>query len=574
MSNQEIISRFINNGDTIWANGLNVVDCIIIDSENKDHRINNSDRKEIRENFKTIEDDEEILFLRDLTFWSTRCQGCVITDRALHFMIEKDNPSKAFSLKWGDIASVKIDAQKFCISMYDGSKHCIDANLLLKKNNPSEKMLNRIADFLNEVIELEHPTAKKDNIVPEVEIKSDDNNSTAVSIVSTTRRDKNIWETMGCSQETIDFIKVAMADGVIDDKDFQILQLKINEDGVNSTEFNYMLTKATEEYQKSAKSVIKQLSSAFELAEKMAQKEKQPNEQELNETLPTLNSIVAKTTDINPYVMLSAMTLETIGKAIGRFVKEPSKLNRFKADIIRVIDIPLFPEVIMDFCSYAQSQLIQEQQKIDSKGLFTQLSDSLFGNDVNLVPIWKEKIKHVLDKATTRYGNNPEIMTLFAKWRDTPLKRLMTLTNCDEIMMFPTPPYVSDFVDILQYSFIKLQEEGNSLREAYYKLYNRLYKDGMRLSEQYVCLHKILDEYRVKPIYELISNSSNQDYIAMFNAPERIDDLLEVLQYLKSRPDLKQLHKRIYKQALKMYDSDDTAISEIKSFKPNNIFGI
>lgn len=427
-------------------------------------------------------------------------------------------------------------------------------------------LINKIA---NSVINSKKSDEQEDHIVQEVE--SNDTDNTAVSIVSTTVKDKNIWETMGCSKETIDFIKVAMADGVIDDKDFQILQLKINEDGVNPIEFNYMLTKATEEFQKSAKCVIKQLSSAFELAEKMAQKEIKANEPDLNEALPTLISIVAKT---NPFAMASATAMETIGKAIGRFVKEPSKLNRFKAEIIRIIDVPLFPEVIMDFCSYAQSQLIQEQQKIDNKGLFTQWSDSLFGNDVNLVPIWKEKIEHILDKATTRYGNNPEIMTLFTKWRDTPLKRLMTLTNCDEIMMFPTPPYISDFIDILQYSFNKSQEEGYALKEAYYKLYNRLYKDGQRLSEKYTCLQKTLDEYRVRPIYELISNSSNQDYIAMFNAPERIDDLLEVLQYLKSRPDLKQLHKRIYKQALKMYDSDDTVISEIKSFKPNNIFGI
>ncbi len=381
---------------------------------------------------------------------------------------------------------------------------------------------------------------------------------------------KTVWEALGCSQKTIGFIKVAMSDGVLDDKDHQMLQVLINEDGVDAAEFNYMLAKAIEDYQKSAKCVIKQLSSAFELAEKMAQKEEKPNEKELNDALPALLSMATGTT---LFALASATGVETIGKAIGRFVKEPSKLNRFKAEIIRVIDIPLFPDVIAEFCSYAQSQLIQEQQKLEGKGLFTQWSDSLFGKDVDLIPIWKEKMGLVLDKATMRYGNNPEIMALFAKWRDTPLKQLMKLTGQDEIMMFPVPPYVSDFIDVLQYSFNKSQEDNNALKESHFKLYNRLYREGQNLALQFECVRDVLDEYRVRPINELIANCSNSDYLAMLNAPEDLGDLLEILQYLKSRSDLKQVHKRVYKQAVKIYGDDESALVEIKTFKPNNILG-
>ena len=382
-------------------------------------------------------------------------------------------------------------------------------------------------------------------------------------------KSKSVWETMGCSAKTIDFIKIAMIDGVIDDRDYQMLKIRIGEDGVDPDEFNYILAKATEEYQKTAKTVIKQLSSAFDLAEKMAKKEEKPNEKELNDALPALLSMASGGT---LFAMASAAGLEGIGKAIGRFVKEPSKLNRFKAEIIRMVDIPLFPEVIVDFCSYAQSQLIQEQQKLEGKGLFTQWSDSLFGKDVDLVPIWKEKMSHVLDKATSRYGNTPEIMALFERWRDTPLKKLMGMTDYDEIMMFPTPVYVSDLINVLQYSFNKSQEDNNPLKEAYYKLSNRLCRDGQSLAEQFENVRDVIEEYRLRPIHELISRSSDQNYLAMFNAPENFDDLLEVLQYFKSRPDLKEVHKRVYKQALKAYDDPD-AIAEIKAFKPKSFMG-
>lgn len=382
---------------------------------------------------------------------------------------------------------------------------------------------------------------------------------------------KSVWEAMGCSEKTIGFIKVAMSDGVIDDKDHQMLQVLIKDDGVDPTEFNYMLAKATEEYQKTAKSVIKQLSSAFDLAEKMAKKEEKPNEKELNDALPALLSMATGGT---LFAVASAAGLEGLGKAIGRFVKEPSKLNRFKAEIIRMVDIPMFPDVIVDFCSYAQSQLIQEQQKHEGKGLFTQWSDSLFGKDVDLVPIWKEKMDCVLDKATSRYGNAPEIMALFDRWRGTPLKRLMAMTGYDEIMMFPSPPYVSDFIDLLQYSFNKSHEDNNPMKEAHYKLYSRLYRDGQNLASQFECVRDVLDEYRIRPIHELISNSFNQDYLAMFNAPENLDDLKEVLQYLNSRSDLKLVHKRVYKQALKVYDGDQEALAEIKAFRPKSFLGL
>lgn len=155
MINDKIVDRFKVDGDTVWANCLDVVDCIIIDADEKDHRIDADDQKNIIQNFKKIEKDEIILFIRDLTFWNTRCQGCVITDRALHFMLEKDKPEKSFALNWSDISSIQIDNKQFCIVMWDNTKHYIETNLLLKKKDPSEKTLNRIAGFLNEVAQLE-----------------------------------------------------------------------------------------------------------------------------------------------------------------------------------------------------------------------------------------------------------------------------------------------------------------------------------------------------------------------------------------------------------------------------------
>lgn len=380
---------------------------------------------------------------------------------------------------------------------------------------------------------------------------------------------QNVWARIGCSQKTIDFTLLALSDGIVDDKERDMLYELINRDGVDEQEFDFLLSKALEHFQKMAKNVIKELSGAFEVAEKMAEKEQKPNSEELMQALPGLLSISS-----NPFSMASSVSIEVIGKAIGNFIKEPSKLNTLKAEIIRVIDIPLIPEVLADFFSYANSQIIQETQKNETNGLFKRWSESLFGKDRDLVPIWKEKMNHVMDKAVTVYGNQPEVMVLFSKWRDSPLKQLMKLTTHDEIMMFPAPRYASDYIDVLQYSFQKSQDSNNSLSEAFCILCNRLHREGQALGDRYPEVYTVLDECRIRPVQELIANINNEDYLALFQLPERINDILEILQYLRNCDKLKSFYKQVYNQAARVYKDDNEAMAEIKVFKPKGLFGI
>lgn len=389
-------------------------------------------------------------------------------------------------------------------------------------------------------------------------------------IQNTPSKPQSVWSSIGCSQKTIDFTLLALADGIIDDQEREMLYEMIVKDGVDKQEFDFMLAKALEHFQKMAKNVIKELSGAFDLAEKMAQKEEKANSEELMQALPGL---ISMTSSLNPFAMASSVSMDVVGKAIGKFVKEPSKLNRFKAEIIRVIDIPLMPEVLADFFSYASSQIIEENQKNESNGLFKRWSENLFGKDIDLVPIWKEKLNHIMDKALVAYGNQPRVMGLFSKWRDSPLKKLMKLDNRDDIIVFPTPTYTTDYIEVLQYSFQKSQESNNSLREAFCILCIKVYNEGQALGEMYPDVSRVLDECRIRPVQELISNCSNADYVALFKAPEDMQELLEVLQYLKSRNDLKQLHKQIYKEALRTYEGDVEALKEIKLYKPKGLFG-
>lgn len=410
----------------------------------------------------------------------------------------------------------------------------------------------------------------ENNIKPETTVVNCEHVDNSNQNLKEFKMPQNVWQTIGCSQKTIDFIMVALSDGIIDNQDKEMLYQLIQQDNVNFQEFDFMLSKALEHYHKMAKNVIKELSQAFDLAEKMAEKEAKPNSEELTQALPGLLSM---SSNLNPYALASSVSIDVLGKAIGKFVKEPSKLNRFKAEIIRIIDIPLMPEVLTDFFSYASSQIIEETQKNESNGLFKRWSESLFGKDIDLVPIWTEKLNHMMDKALVRYGNQPQIMSLFSKWRDSPLKQLMNLQSYDSIMVFPIPIYTTDFIEVMQYSFQKSQDSSNSLSGAFCILCNRLQQGGLELGRTYPDVGRVLDECRIRPVQELIANSLNKDYISTFSVPEKLDDLLEVLQYLKSRDDLKQLYRHVYKHGIRLYEADQNALNEIKIFKPKNILG-
>ena len=62
-------------------------------------------RGTFRSNFN-IGLDETILFARDTSFWSSRDQGLVITDKGFYVIPDNDDLSQNFTCSWGDIAHV------------------------------------------------------------------------------------------------------------------------------------------------------------------------------------------------------------------------------------------------------------------------------------------------------------------------------------------------------------------------------------------------------------------------------------------------------------------------------------
>lgn len=352
---------------------------------------------------------------------------------------------------------------------------------------------------------------------------------------------ENILERIGCSPKTIEFIKMSLADGVLDDKEKALLICRAKEDGVDLQEFDFVITKALESYHTAAKQSIQQLSNFFEQAELMSTKQQKPNVDNLSAAAP---DIMRKTG--NPYVIATEIALA----AISSFIKEPSKLNTFKAEIIRKFDVPLFPEVLVDFFGYASSQITEEKQRNNGKGIFTDWSETLFGKDIDLVPIWQEKMKQVMTKTVMKYGNNPTVMSMVSKWRFSPLKKLQKITDTSEIENFPIPNNASDYIELLKYTFEKTEDFKNPNREAFAHLNKRLIKEVNKFINCCPFVSTTVDQCRVKPVTLLMSNCDNRAFMVQFEVPDNLNDLLEVLNFLQDRKDLKShYHAYIMKQS-------------------------
>ncbi|MDE6265112.1 MAG: tellurite resistance TerB family protein [Paramuribaculum sp.] len=377
------------------------------------------------------------------------------------------------------------------------------------------------------------------------------------------------FKSIGCSDKTISIIRLSLSDGIIDDKEKALILRRVQEEDIDVQEFDFLLCKALENYQRIARNCIKDLSAAFVMAEKIAAKEEKANGLNLASALPKVAGMVS-----DPTAMASAAVSDTIMNTIGTFIKAPSKLNTFKAEIIRMIDIPLFPEVLIDFFSYASSQINEETQRNKGKGLFTEWSETLFGKDIDLVPIWKDKMAHVMGKAVLRYGNEPQIMMLFTKWRISPLKKLMNLTDPTHIEEFPFPTNVSDYIEVLDYAFRISQDPSKPLKEAYSKLHQRIYREGTKKYSWHPKAFEAMEECRIRPVMEIMANINNPAALAIFETPERLSDLLEVLAYLRSNSNLKKLHQRIYNEGCMIFNDDPVALNKINGFKPKNIFGL
>ena len=94
-----IFNRYTMPSNSCWRRHCdqNTDDCAINPSSQM--------KSEVRQ-FFNIDNDEEILFIRDTSFWNERNQGTVITDKYYYLVPDNDKPSEGVFFAWRDIQQV------------------------------------------------------------------------------------------------------------------------------------------------------------------------------------------------------------------------------------------------------------------------------------------------------------------------------------------------------------------------------------------------------------------------------------------------------------------------------------
>lgn len=107
-------------------------------------------KRQLREGFQ-IDNDEEIIYCRDTSFWNSGDQGIVFTDKYFRFLYDNDRKNSVLCVSWQDLA--KAEYKDDAILLYDGDEP-VDFKLdyFVKEGNSQRR--NRCGKIIAEAIDL------------------------------------------------------------------------------------------------------------------------------------------------------------------------------------------------------------------------------------------------------------------------------------------------------------------------------------------------------------------------------------------------------------------------------------
>lgn len=110
-------------------------------------------KTEVRQHFN-IENEEEILFIRDSSFWNNRDQGTVITDKYFYLIPDNDKPSEGIMFAWQNIEKVTFRDETIYFWQNDNinDAYSIHISWFLKDGFDNDNYGREISLILNECV--------------------------------------------------------------------------------------------------------------------------------------------------------------------------------------------------------------------------------------------------------------------------------------------------------------------------------------------------------------------------------------------------------------------------------------
>lgn len=172
MANQEVINYCKRN--TIWSPRMrNIGDSMVFDSSECPILC----KREFRNNFG-VDEDEELIYCRDTSFWDTHNQGCVITDWGVYVIVDNDDSDSSFNFSWAAIDHVTYKDEVFFFwgsEEHDINNCCQIHQNFFSKNDVDPGLFNKLARHFTDIARLVQP--QEHPAIAAIDKMTDDNTS-------------------------------------------------------------------------------------------------------------------------------------------------------------------------------------------------------------------------------------------------------------------------------------------------------------------------------------------------------------------------------------------------------------
>lgn len=330
---------------------------------------------------------------------------------------------------------------------------------------------------------------------------------------------------------------MALEDGILTEKEREIIKRKAIAEGLDEIEFEFYFEKIEERFMssyRSQKSPAKILREAFANMEAIAEGAKGVLPEELASQLSSLGSL-------NP----AGMVAGAVATALNAFIKTPSNLNKLKAEIIRSLNVPNDLETILEFLEYAESCIAEEKLKIKSSSSLTGISNFLGGAELDLVPIWNIKKKQILEKAVEDFKNDPNALKKLKKYQISStdkLKKLLAATaglpvKLSSIFMKVEIPYsFKEFMELMDY--VRQMSLSSDPRSHEFKEYlTHLQEEGQRRfpEESDHIASRAIKISALQNFKDKLKNASSKEILAQTEMPEDYTEFMDLMRFIESK---------------------------------------
>ena len=142
---RNIIAIF-QNGVTSLLRHSNNNDCLILN-------ISDSDKSLVRNNFG-LALDEQILWVRDTSFWGNKNQGLVVSDKQIVYIPNNDNPKDRLNIDFNDIQHVEYREMSLFVWNYQEEYYKLHLSLFFKNSEESSGLIADAKTLANTLTEM------------------------------------------------------------------------------------------------------------------------------------------------------------------------------------------------------------------------------------------------------------------------------------------------------------------------------------------------------------------------------------------------------------------------------------